>query len=162
FGVTGANTIFDMDPIDPAEMTPEQRKQLGYPPLSGAPAAPAGVRPGTNPAGMQPPGQYARTTPGQPVYPSQPGQPATGRPITPGAPAAPGAAGSLQALQQQQLAEWLPEYCLVRLIDENVQAGFSYQYRIQVKMLNPSFKRRDLVAYDSLADKPEIEGVWSR
>jgi hypothetical protein len=55
----------------------------------------------------------------------------------------------------------VPEHVLVRLIDF-VQPGFSYEYRIKVKMTNPNYKQTKLVAYPALA-KPEylIASDWS-
>jgi hypothetical protein len=160
----GGNPIFDLAPIDPPDLSPEEKKLLGMANVPRAGTANLGTRPGM--PGATPQSPYARTTP-QPGYPAQAGYPPqpgqstyAARPGVPGT-GVPDVAATLQAAQQAQQAEWLPEHCLVRLVDVNVQAGYTYQYRIQVKMLNPSYKRRDLVAYDSLAEKPEIEGVWS-
>src|SRR5262249_48282365 len=38
----------------------------------------------------------------------------------------------------------LPEYCLVRLVDVDVEPGKIYQYRLQGRMGNPNYGRRDV------------------
>jgi hypothetical protein len=73
-------------------------------------------------------------------------------PTNPGA----GAAG------QQQPEPWVPEYVLMRFVDVDVKPGNTYQYRLQVKMLNPNFNKPDLVAYASLAQERELSGEWSK
>jgi hypothetical protein len=49
-----------------------------------------------------------------------------------------------------------PEYCLIRLIDVTVQPGKIYQYRIQVRMANPNYKRTD-VASPAYAEDLELK-----
>jgi hypothetical protein len=49
----------------------------------------------------------------------------------------------------------VPKYCLVRLIDLTIEPGTTYQYRVQVRMANPNYHRRD-VADPSWAEKPEL------
>jgi hypothetical protein len=54
----------------------------------------------------------------------------------------------------------VPDKVLVRLIDF-VQPGYSYEYRIKVKMANPNYKSK-LVAYPALAKPKElVAGEWS-
>jgi hypothetical protein len=42
-----------------------------------------------------------------------------------------------------------------------VQPGFSYEYRVRVKMANPNYKQEKLVAYPSLAKDKELYGEWT-
>ncbi len=53
----------------------------------------------------------------------------------------------------------LPEYCLVRVLDITVQPGKTYEYRMQVKMGNPNYGRRD-VANPSYAQDAVITSDW--
>ncbi len=57
-----------------------------------------------------------------------------------------GAAGAQQTI---------PEHCLIRLIDLTIEPGKTYQYRIQVRMANPNYKRPD-VANPDWANSPEL------
>lgn len=56
----------------------------------------------------------------------------------------------------------IPKFVLVRFCDVTVRPGFTYQYRIKVRMANPNFGKTDKVAYESLAtEKPELESpAW--
>jgi hypothetical protein len=56
---------------------------------------------------------------------------------------------------QQQQEVFLPDHVMVRFLDPTVEPGFTYQYRVKVKMANPNFKRTKDVAFPSLA-KPEF------
>lgn len=53
----------------------------------------------------------------------------------------------------------LPRYCLLRVLDPTVQPGRTYQYRLQVRMANPNYGRKD-VAAPGLADAREIRSDW--
>jgi hypothetical protein len=53
----------------------------------------------------------------------------------------------------------LPEYCLLRIVDPTIQPGRVYQYRLQVRMANPNYGRKDVAAPD-LARAKEIESDW--
>jgi len=57
------------------------------------------------------------------------------------------------------LEEDLPEYCMVRLMDVDVQPGKVYQYRLRVRMANPNFSRND-VASPAYKKEKEIKGGW--
>lgn len=52
----------------------------------------------------------------------------------------------------------IPKFIPVRFCDVTVRPGFTYQYRMKVRMTNPNFGKKDKVAYESLAtEKPELE-----
>jgi hypothetical protein len=52
---------------------------------------------------------------------------------------------------------FLPEYCLIRLMDVTIEPGKIYQYRMRVKMANPNYKRTDkAVASDAYAKDPYL------
>lgn len=55
----------------------------------------------------------------------------------------------------------LPEHCLVRFIDVTAQPGFTYEYRVQIRLANPNYGKKSEVAYPSLADVKELVGGWS-
>ena len=50
----------------------------------------------------------------------------------------------------------IPEYCLVRMIDLDIQPGKSYRYRFKIRMANPNYKRED-VALPSYKVAEELE-----
>jgi hypothetical protein len=54
----------------------------------------------------------------------------------------------------------LPEYCLVRLVDVDVEPGKIYQYRLQVRMGNPNFGRRDVANPNSAKEKELRSENW--
>jgi len=54
-----------------------------------------------------------------------------------------------------------PDYCLVRLIDINVEPGRTYEYRLKVKMANPNYGRKD-VASVGYSKEPVLESDWSK
>lgn len=55
----------------------------------------------------------------------------------------------------------IPDRVLVRLLDV-VQPGYTYEYRIKVKMANPNYKRTKDLAYAALGKEPELKaGEWS-
>jgi hypothetical protein len=71
----------------------------------------------------------------------------------PGMPDEPGMVGTAD------LEEDLPEYCMVRLMDVDVQPGTTYQYRLRVRMANPNYNRKD-VASAAYAKEKEIKSDW--
>ncbi|NBO90777.1 MAG: hypothetical protein EBV06_00435 [Planctomycetia bacterium] len=54
----------------------------------------------------------------------------------------------------------LPEHCLVRIIDINVQPGQAYEYRLRIKMSNPNQSRKD-VASPAYAQGDTLLSEWS-
>lgn len=54
-------------------------------------------------------------------------------------------------------------YVLVRIVDADpfIQPGRKYQYRFQIKMENPNYKKPELVSLKSDADAPILYGEWS-
>jgi hypothetical protein len=46
-----------------------------------------------------------------------------------------------------------PEYCLVRIVDPTIQPGFTYEYRLRVRMANPNYKRTDVASPKYAEDK---------
>ena len=63
------------------------------------------------------------------------------------------------ALQNIQAAVEL-EHMMIRFLDVDVEPGFTYQYRLRVKMKNPNFGRRD-VGRPSDAIPPILFGEWT-
>ncbi|MBL8798049.1 MAG: hypothetical protein JNM56_29400 [Planctomycetia bacterium] len=55
----------------------------------------------------------------------------------------------------------LPDFCLVRFIDVTAKPGFTYEYRVQVRLANPNYGKKAEVAYPSLADVKELVSGWS-
>ncbi|HEV3263386.1 MAG TPA: hypothetical protein VG013_41505 [Gemmataceae bacterium] len=51
-----------------------------------------------------------------------------------------------------------PSACLVRLIDVTVQPGYTYEYRVQVKMANPLYQREALAVARSLTTEKYLLG----
>lgn len=49
---------------------------------------------------------------------------------------------------------------LLRFLDPDVEPGFSYQYRVRVKMRNPNFGKETLVREKSEAKKEVLDGPW--
>lgn len=63
------------------------------------------------------------------------------------------------AVQEEPL---IPEYVLVRFLDLTVRPGYSYEYRIRVKMANPNFNQQGVVAFSKLAKEKELVATeWS-
>jgi len=54
-------------------------------------------------------------------------------------------------------------YALIRIVDADpfIQPGRKYQYRFQVKMENPNYKKFDQVSLKSDAEMKELVGDWS-
>jgi len=55
----------------------------------------------------------------------------------------------------------LPDFCLVRFIDVTAKPGFTYEYRVQIRLANPNYGKKSEVAYPSLADEKELVSGWS-
>jgi hypothetical protein len=107
----------------------------------------------TNPRGFTP-----DSTSGAPGQPGQPGGPNMGGagPTMPGRPRPPAGNAPEGPGEGTMTSEpSVPEYALLRFIDTSVEPGYTYQYRLKVKMVNPNYKRKD-VAYASLAKTEKI------
>jgi hypothetical protein len=50
----------------------------------------------------------------------------------------------------------LPEKIMVRFLDVTVQPGHTYEYRVKIKMVNPNYLRKDIVATPAHAKEKEI------
>jgi hypothetical protein len=48
---------------------------------------------------------------------------------------------------------FIPDYCLLRVIDVTVQPGKVYQYRLRVRMANPNYGRKDVAAPELARDR---------
>lgn len=88
-----------------------------------------------------------------------PGGPGMGGPGSKPGMGGPGIPGSM-AIPQGPDSE-PPVHNLVRFIDVDVEPGASYEYRVQVRMRNPNFKRNKEVASPSYADGAELLSDWS-
>ncbi len=132
---------FDPDPIIPRGFPSAVGSFPGGPgsPASGAPSLPGF---GSGPGGMFRPGTFT---------------PPPGLPSPSGGQPGGGAASSADL--------YVPDHCLIRLFDCSIEPGKTYEYRIQVRMANPNFGRRDAAAADDvqkteLTPKPPNE--WYR
>lgn len=52
------------------------------------------------------------------------------------------------------------ENLLIRFLDVDIRPGFTYEYRLRVKMKNPNHKKKDLVQRPSDADQEILYGPW--
>jgi len=125
------------------------------------PFAPQGAA-GTNAGGGMPglPGGSGMGIPpgyGQPGM--TPGRP-TGPPTMPGAAAGPGMPTGGTLSNQQNPLDEIVEHSLLRFIDSDVQPGFSYQYRVKVKLKNPNFGKPKEVSKPADAKVEVLEGPW--
>jgi len=59
-------------------------------------------------------------------------------------------------------ARALPDYGLLRFLDVTVAAGHAYEYRVQVRLVNPNFGKKARVEQESLAEPKELLGAWTR
>lgn len=82
------------------------------------------------------------------------------RPPGPAGPGGPGAPGSMAVPQGPDSEP--PIHNLVRFIDVDVEPGDTYEYRVQVRMGNPNFKRNKEVASPSYADGADLTSDWSK
>lgn len=57
--------------------------------------------------------------------------------------------------------DFLPDHILMRFMDVTVKPGFTYEYRMQVRLTNPNYEKRDLVAYPYLAEVKELKAPWA-
>lgn len=53
------------------------------------------------------------------------------------------------------------EHLLIRFLDVDVRPGFTYQYRIRVKMKNPNYNKPELVARKEDAKQEVLWGPWA-
>ncbi len=53
-----------------------------------------------------------------------------------------------------------PEKILVRFLDVTVQPGYSYEYRIKIRMANPNYDHPERAVSNRLTKDKEIEGNW--
>jgi hypothetical protein len=75
--------------------------------------------------------------------------------------AAPGRPSPTQGVTRNRL---VPEQCLFRFIDGTVQLGETYEYRIKVRIANPSYNRPDRAVsreYVSLRELPVPDDNWT-
>jgi hypothetical protein len=49
----------------------------------------------------------------------------------------------------------VPEFALIRFIDATIEPGFSYQYRIKIKMANPNYGKHNLI-YPAIGQDEDI------
>lgn len=68
--------------------------------------------------------------------------------------------GPAASMQPQQQTGPNLDYLLLRFLDVDVRPGYSYQYRIQVRMKNPNFGKESEVSEPSDAKKEFLEGPW--
>jgi len=115
-----------------------------FPPGGGGPGG--GLSLGGDSAGGRPPGAFP---PGG-GFPPSGGFPPGGYP--PGTGATPGTA--------QPNPYEINTHTLLRFFDSDVQPGYSYQYRIRVRMKNPNFKMADKVSKPDDAKIEFLEGRW--
>ena len=54
----------------------------------------------------------------------------------------------------------IPDACLIRLFDVTVEAGKTYEYRLQVRMANPSFGRTDAASMGFAQDNELTPKQW--
>jgi|GEM_PF-279169 len=73
----------------------------------------------------------------------------------------PGAPAIMPGLMQGQDVE-PPVHNLVRFIDVEIVPGETYEYRVQIRMGNPNFKRNKDVASPTYADGADLVSDWSK
>lgn len=73
----------------------------------------------------------------------------------------PGSPAMMPGLAQGQDVE-PAVHNLVRFIDVDIQPGETYEYRVQIRMGNPNYKRTKDVASPSYADGAELVSEWSK
>lgn len=54
----------------------------------------------------------------------------------------------------------LPDHCLFRFLDLTVKAGHLYEYRVQIKMANPNYRKPQLAVSEKLTSGRELTGDW--
>jgi hypothetical protein len=55
----------------------------------------------------------------------------------------------------------IPDHCLVRFIDVTVKPGYTYEYRVMIRVANPNFGKKTEVAWPALAEQRELASPWS-
>jgi hypothetical protein len=65
--------------------------------------------------------------------------------------------GSLENIEETPR----PEKILVRFYDTDVKPGMTYQYRVQVRMANPCYKKTDRAVSKNITIDKEIRGAWA-
>ncbi len=53
----------------------------------------------------------------------------------------------------------LPDYCLMRLVDVNIDANKMYRYRLRIRMANPNYNRNDVASAEYKTAK-ELKSDW--
>ena len=95
------------------------------------------------------------------------GRPGLGMPLAPGGvPMLPGGTqpypGNLTGGTAAQAPPTLPEidHILARFLDPDVKPGFTYQYRVRLRMKNPNFNQKGKVGKDDDAKKEILHSIW--
>jgi len=52
------------------------------------------------------------------------------------------------------------EHLLIRFLDVDVRPGYTYQYQMRVRMLNPNFEKKSLVSNPQYAARKVLTGPW--
>jgi hypothetical protein len=88
---------------------------------------------------------------------------APGAPGMPGVPMPPGGKPGSPAGPPGSASEefFLPDFVLFRFADMTVEAGQTYEYKIQVVMKNPNFGREKECAFSSIAKEDKITSKWA-
>ncbi len=54
----------------------------------------------------------------------------------------------------------LPDHCLFRFLDMTVKPGHLYDYRVQIRMANPNYRKPQLAISEKLTTSPELTSDW--
>jgi hypothetical protein len=76
----------------------------------------------------------------------------------------PGGAGALNTGSPPGTGQddyFIPDASVVRFLDVTVEPGKTYDYRIQIVMLNPNYKEVDKVAFPEIAREETLRSGWS-
>jgi hypothetical protein len=73
-----------------------------------------------------------------------------------------GPPGSRDASLSNQRAVAVPEKILVRFMDVTVFPGYSYEYRVQIRMGNPTHKHPERAVSKDLTKEDQIVGPWQQ
>lgn len=65
------------------------------------------------------------------------------------------------ALPTGNKPDFVPDHILMRFVDVTVKPSFTYEYRVQVRLTNPNYEKKDLVAYPYLAEVKELKAPWA-
>jgi hypothetical protein len=85
--------------------------------------------------------------------------PGGGPGMAPGGPMGPG--GQFGTMYGQQYTNTELEHVLLRFTDSDVAPGYSYQYRVQVRMRNPNYKQAGIVSRPDDAKQEILVGPWA-